>query len=326
MSSVIETNNLGKSYGERVAVDGLTLSVKGGELFALLGPNGAGKTTTIGLLCTLLRPGRGSARVAGFDVATQPAEVRGHIGLVFQDPSLDEQLTAWENLDFHARVYGMPRPLFRQRAAELLALVELIDRKDDAVRSFSGGMRRRLELARGLLHQPQVLFLDEPTIGLDPQTRRAIWEYLAALRRQEGVTILLTTHYLEEAEDCDRVAIIDHGRLIALDTPAALKASLGGDVVAFAPSDTETAARILAARGLQPRPGPDGLIVEVERGEAFVPELVSLLAAGSVQVRSVGLSRPSLEDVFIKLTGRDIRAEEPDAKEGLRRAGRGGRR
>jgi ABC-2 type transport system ATP-binding protein len=326
MSSVIETNNLGKSYGERVAVDGLTLSVKSGELFALLGPNGAGKTTTIGLLCTLLRPGRGSARVAGFDVATQPAEVRGHIGLVFQDPSLDEQLTAWENLDFHARVYGMPRPLFRQRAAELLALVELIDRKDDAVRSFSGGMRRRLELARGLLHQPQVLFLDEPTIGLDPQTRRAIWEYLAALRRQGGMTILLTTHYLEEAEGCDRVAIIDHGRLIALDTPAALKASLGGDIVAFAPSDTETAARILAARGLQPRPGPDGLIVEVERGEALVPELVSLLAAGGVQVRSVGLSRPSLEDVFIKLTGRDIRAEETDAKEDLRRARRGGRR
>jgi ABC-2 type transport system ATP-binding protein len=329
MPAIIEAMQLSRTFGERVAVESLDLAVAPGELFALLGPNGAGKTTTIAMLCTQLRSSSGTARVAGFDVASQPGQVRSRIGLVFQDPSLDEQLTAWENLDFHARIYAMPRALFRQRATELLALVELADRKDDVVRSFSGGMRRRLELARGLLHQPQVLFLDEPTVGLDPQTRRAIWDYLAVLRQREGVTIWLTTHYLEEAEGCDRVAIMDRGHLIALDTPAGLKAGLGGDVVSFAASDSEAAARLLAARGLPARPGPNGLVVEVAQGEQFVPELVSLLAAGGVQLNSVGVSRPSLEDVFIKLTGHAIRAEEAEEKEDLRRRGsslRGGRR
>jgi ABC-2 type transport system ATP-binding protein len=325
MPAIIEAAQLSRTFGERIAVQSLDLAVAQGELFALLGPNGAGKTTTIALLCTQLTPSSGTARVAGFDIASQAGQVRSRIGLVFQDPSLDEQLTAWENLDFHARIYAMPRALFRQRAAELLALVELADRKDDVVRSFSGGMRRRLELARGLLHQPQVLFLDEPTVGLDPQTRRAIWEYLTALRQRQGVTILLTTHYLEEAEGCDRVAIMDHGRLIALDTPAALKAGLGGDVVSFAPSDADAATRILAARGLAPRPSPNGLIIEVGQGEQFVPELVSLLAASGVQLNSVGVSRPSLEDVFIKLTGRAIRAEEAESNEDLRRRGGGSR-
>ncbi|MBX3046575.1 MAG: ATP-binding cassette domain-containing protein [Anaerolineales bacterium] len=327
MSTVIETKGLGRDYGDLVAVDALNLEIQQGELFALLGPNGGGKTTTVGLLTTLLRPSRGSARVAGYDVASQPAEVRRHIGVVFQGPSLDEQLTAWENLDFHARIYNMPRPLFRQRAAELLALVELAERQHEPVRNFSGGMRRRLELARGLLHQPQVLFLDEPTVGLDPQTRRAIWGYLAALRQQAGVTIFLTTHYLEEAEDCDRTAIIDGGKLVALDTPAALKATLGGDVLHIRVTDVVAASELLRQRAqLEPRQGPDGLVVEVADGPRRIPEVVALLDGAGIAVQAVNLRRPSLEHVFIKLTGRAIRAETAEPSEALGQRGRIGRR
>lgn len=327
MSIVIEAQGLGRSYGDLVAVDALNLTVVQGEQFALLGPNGGGKTTTVGLLTTLLRPSRGSARVAGYDLARQPADVRRHIGVVFQGPSLDEQLTAWENLDFHARIYSMPRALFRQRAAELLTLVELANRQHEPVRNFSGGMRRRLELARGLLHQPQVLFLDESTVGLDPQTRNAIWGYLATLRRESGVTVFLTTHYLEEAEDCDRVAIIDGGRLVALDTPAALRAGLGGDVIHIRVADGQAASQLLRQQAqLEAQPGPDGLMVEVADGPRRIPELVGLLEGAGIAVQAINLRRPSLEDVFIKLTGRAIRAETADTTQALgRRMGRGGR-
>lgn len=325
MSMVIEAQGLGRDYGELVAVDALDLAVGQGELFALLGPNGGGKTTTVGLLTTLLRPSRGSARVAGYDVARQPAEVRSRIGVVFQGPSLDEQLTAWENLDFHARIYNMPRAQFRQQASELLALVELAKRQHEPVRSFSGGMRRRLELARGLLHQPQVLFLDEPTVGLDPQTRRAIWDYLHTLRQQRGVTIFLTTHYLEEAEGCDRVAILDGGTLTALDTPAALKATLGGDVLYIRTANVQAAEQLLRAHGLAVRSSAEGLAVEVGDGPGQIPELVARLERSGHAVQAINLRRPSLEDVFIKLTGRDIRAESPDAAEALGRKARMGR-
>lgn len=322
MTLSIEAQGLSRAYGAIRAVEGLSLSVQAGELFALLGPNGGGKTTTVGLLTTLLRPSAGAARVAGYDVAAQPQQVRRHIGVVFQGASLDEQLTARENLDFHARIYAMPPALFRQRADELLALVELADRQHEPVRNFSGGMRRRLELARGLLHQPQVLFLDEPTVGLDPQTRRAMWAYLHTLRQQSGVTIFLTTHYLEEAEGCNRVAIIDGGRLIALDSPGALKATLGGDVLYLHTADPAAAQEFLRAQGLEVRHGAEGLAVEAGDGPRRIPELVAALEGAGHAVLAVNLRRPSLEDVFIKLTGRAIRAEAPEANEALGRRGR----
>lgn len=327
MGISIETNDLSRSYAELPAVQGLNLSVPRGELFALLGPNGGGKTTTLSMLTTLLRPSRGSARVAGFDVVQQASAVRRQIGVVFQGPSLDEQLSAWENLDFHARIYAMPRAEFRRRAAELLALVELTERQHDPVRSFSGGMRRRLELARSLLHQPAVLFLDEPTVGLDPQTRHAMWEYLARLRQQTELTIFLTTHYLEEAEGCDRVAILDGGRLVALDHPAALKAQLGGDVLHVQVADATAAQRVLQAHGVAARQEAAGLALETPDGPRRIPEVVAQLENAGHTVQAVNLRRPSLEEVFIKLTGRAIRAEPPEAApEALGRRGRMGRR
>ena len=225
----IEVEDLVKTYGEVEAVRGLSFAVGRGEVFGFLGPNGAGKSTTINVLCTLVRPTAGRARVAGFDVVTRRDDVRRHLGLVFQDPTLDGQLTALQNLRLHAELYGIDRGAIPDRMRRMLEMVGLWDRRDQPVMTFSGGMKRRLEIARGLLHSPPVLFLDEPTIGLDPQTRSAIWGYLRALQEAEGTTIFMTTHYMDEAEHCDRIAIIDHGELVVLDTPAALKASVGAD-------------------------------------------------------------------------------------------------
>jgi ABC-2 type transport system ATP-binding protein len=328
MSSAIEVIDLRRNFGDFEAVKGISFAVQPGELFGFLGPNGAGKTTTIGMLCTLLKVSGGNAKVNGFDVVSQADQVRQSIGLIFQEQSLDDQLTALENLDFHARIYGMSRQAFRQRAGEMLALVDLADRQHEKVKSFSGGMKRRLEIARGLLHEPKILFLDEPTAGLDPQTRLAIWSYFAKLRQETGVTLFLTTHYLEEAEDCDRVAIIDHGQVVALDSPAALKRQLGGDVIVLRTNDAEAATKLLAAKAqLAVRRGPDGeLILEMEQGDRFIPQLMSLLAADdAIQIESVNLRRPTLEDVFIKLTGRELRAEEAKPQEEMRRR-RAGRR
>ncbi|HEY8497802.1 MAG TPA: ATP-binding cassette domain-containing protein [Limnochordales bacterium] len=313
-SPIIEVRGLTRRYGSFTAVDGIDFEVREGEIFGFLGPNGAGKTTTISMLCTLLRPTSGRAIIAGHDVVREPHDVRRAIGLIFQDPALDDRLTAYENLKFHAMLYGVPAAEFERRARDVLAMVDLADRARSVVRSFSGGMRRRLEIARGLLHRPRVLFLDEPTIGLDPQTRRHIWEYIVALRRQEGLTLFLTTHYMEEAEICDRIAIIDHGRIVALDTPDNLKGLVGGDLVTLRTSDHQaTAERIRQAFGLPVRQGPDGeLLVEVERGDRFIPQLVTALSGdgAAIQVHSVTLRRPTLDDVFIKLTGRAIRDEE----------------
>jgi ABC-2 type transport system ATP-binding protein len=328
MSSAIQVIDLRRNFGDFEAVKGISFAVQPGELFGFLGPNGAGKTTTVGMLCTLLKVSGGNAKVNGFDVVSQADQVRQSIGLIFQEQSLDDQLTARENLDFHARIYGMSRQAFRQRAGEMLALVDLADRQHEKVKSFSGGMKRRLEIARGLLHEPKILFLDEPTAGLDPQTRRAIWSYLAKLRQETGVTLFLTTHYLEEAEDCDRVAIIDHGQVVALDSPAALKRQLGGDVIVLRTNNAEAATQLLAAKAqLAARRGPDGeLILEVEQGDRFIPQLMSLLASDpTIQVESVNLRRPTLEDVFIKLTGRELRAEDAKPQEEMRRR-RAGRR
>jgi len=323
-SAVIEAHGLVKSFGSISAVRGIDLEVRRGEIFGFLGPNGAGKSTTINMLCTLLRPTSGVATVAGFDVRTEPNEVRARLGLVFQDPSLDVQLTAKENLEFHAFLYQVPSRERATRIAEVLEMVSLTDRADSLVQTFSGGMKRRLEIARGMLHTPEVLFLDEPTIGLDTQTRRHLWEYLRELPKRDGVTIFMTTHYMEEAEFCDRIAIIDHGEIQAVGTPEELKAMVGGDVVTLVTANNEVALPLVAGiAGSDPMVDGETIRVEVSDGAGFVPRLVRELP---VEVRSVGLRRPSLDDVFLKLTGRAIREDEADAKDETRMMGRVWRR
>jgi ABC-2 type transport system ATP-binding protein len=329
----IECRQLVRKFGDFVAVSGVEFDVRPGEVFGFLGPNGAGKSTTINMLCTMLRPTSGTAVINGHDITRAPGAVRQSIGIIFQDASLDDRLTGRENLRFHAMLYDVPGDTYQRRAAELLAMVDLTDKADEQIRAYSGGMKRRLEIARGLLHHPRVLFLDEPTIGLDPQTRRHIWQYLLKLRQQEGVTMFMTTHYMDEAEHCDRIAVIDHGTIVALDTPANLKALVGGDILTFKTSDNDCAIdRLRAADGTGARPGPDGqLIVETPHGDRAIPIIIDVLASGDppVLVERVNLSRPTLEDVFIKLTGHAIRAEEADSVQSMRqmaRMWRGGRR
>jgi len=318
----IQVSQLVRKFGDFTAVNGVTFEVEQGEIFGFLGPNGAGKTTTINVLCTLLRPTAGRAAVNGYDVSTHPDAVRQSIGLIFQDPSLDEQLTGRENLNFHAMLYDVAGDEFGKRATEVLAMVDLSDKAGDLVRTYSGGMKRRLEIARGLLHHPKVLFLDEPTLGLDPQTRRHIWDYLLNLRQQEGVTMFMTTHYMDEAENCDRIAIIDHGQIVALDRPEALKGLVGGDIVTVRASDNQRAAeRLRGAHNVEPRLGPDGqLIIEIAQGDRFIPQMMATLTNSGVPlvVQSVNLRRPTLEDVFIKLTGHAIREEEASVKDQMR--------
>ncbi len=322
MSAAVEVDRLIRRFGDFTAVGGVTFDVRPGEIFGFLGPNGAGKTTTINMLCTLLRPTSGRAIVNGFDVASQANEVRQSIGMIFQDPSLDDRLSGRENLRFHAMLYDVPREVFTRRTAELIAMVDLSEKVDELVRTYSGGMKRRLEIARGLLHHPRVLFLDEPTIGLDPQTRRYIWDHLLRLRSQEDVTMFMTTHYMDEAEHCDRIAIIDHGHIVALDSPEALKSLVGGDVITVATADNVRAAeKLRAAHSVQTRPGPGGhLIIETAHGDQFIPQMMATLANSSspIDVLTVNLSRPTLEDVFIKLTGHTIREEEAGTRDRLR--------
>jgi len=301
--NAVEVRGLKKSYGQVEAVRGVDFEVRTGETFGFLGPNGAGKSTTIKILCTLAKATGGSATVAGFDVTKQRDQVRRHIGLVFQDTTLDTYLTAELNLRFHAELYGMPRDLVAPRLEQVLKMVGLWDRKDSKVLTFSGGMKRRLEIARGLMHSPRVLFLDEPTVGLDPQTRASIWEYIHELRQQEEITIFLTTHYMDEAEHCDRIAIMDNGGLVALDTPAALKASVGTDRVTIQTADDEEALRRLPD-AIQTG---EGIVLSVPDGEGYVPKLFAELG---VPITSVSISKPSLDDVFLSYTGRTIRDSE----------------
>jgi ABC-2 type transport system ATP-binding protein len=312
-SAIITIEGLTKRFGEVVALRDIHLQIERGELFGLLGPNGAGKTTLISILSTIVPPTRGSALVCERDVQREQDAVRRCIGIVFQDPSLDDELTGEENLDFHGRLYGLDAAARRARSEEVLDLVDLQNRRQDLVKTYSGGMRRRLEIARGLMHRPRVLFLDEPTLGLDPQTRRKIWNYVQNLKETYGMTIILTTHYMDEADQlCSRIAIMDRGEIVALDTPAALKASLGGDLLELE-TDGVPDEFIVALEGLDEvlhvAVGEGFVALTVPSGESFIPRCFEVAQGFGIGISSVSLRKPNLEDVFIKLTGRDIREE-----------------
>lgn len=320
----VEVDGLIRSFGDVEAVRGIEFTVLPGEIFGFLGPNGAGKSTTINMLCTLLKPTGGRALVAGYDVATQRDSVRRNIGLVFQDPTLDGYLSGEQNLRFHAELYGVPRAVTRDRIRQVLEMVGLWERRGDLVQTYSGGMKRRLEIARGLLHSPRVLFLDEPTVGLDPQTRSSIWDYIRQLKDAEEITIFMTTHYMDEAEFCDRIAIMDSGRIVALDTPEALKAGVGEDRVRIQTADDEAAIAAIKERfDLEAIMSEGAVTFRVASGEAFVPRLFAELG---VPIRSVSVSRPSLDDVFMSFTGATIRDAEAGSNDGMRMAMRMARR
>src|SRR5436190_21117046 len=306
--AAILVQGLVKRFEDLEAVRGIDFDVRPGETFGFLGPNGAGKSTTINMLCTLVRPTAGRALVAGHDVQRERDQVRRNIGLVFQDTTLDNYLTAEQNLRLHAELYGVPRAAVGPRMRDVMEMVGLWERRKSLVGTFSGGMRRRLEIARGLLHSPRVLFLDEPTVGLDPQTRSSIWGYIGELSQREEITIFLTTHYMDEAEYCERIAIMDQGRIIVLDTPAALKASVGSDRVQIETPDPQAAIAALRERfGLEAHLAEGKVTVGVAEGELFVPQLFAELG---LPIRAVSVSRPSLDDVFMSYTGTTIRDAE----------------
>jgi ABC-2 type transport system ATP-binding protein len=317
----ISIKGLTKRFNGFTAVDGVSFDVNEGELFGLLGPNGAGKSTIMYMLTTLLEPTSGAATINGFDMRSQQDGVRKSIGIVFQDPTVDTRLSAYDNLDLHGRLYGMDAQSRKERINEVLELVELTDWKDKMVRTFSGGMRRRLEIARGLLHTPKILFLDEPTLGLDPQTRRHIWSYIEKLKK-EGITIILTTHYLEEANYlCERVAIIDHGKIKVMDSPKNLRNAIGGSIMSIGSSDPEGLCRILKKNGLSDGAKIDGGTVSftVKDGAKMVPKIMQLAMKGGISVESIEVHIPSLEDVFIYYTGSGIREQTGGEDEMKRR-------
>jgi ABC-2 type transport system ATP-binding protein len=304
----IAVRELRKSFGDFEAVRGVSFDVAPGEIFGFLGPNGAGKTTTINMLCTLARPTGGSALVAGHDVVRERDDVRRHIGLVFQEQTLDGYMTAEQNLRMHAELYGVQSKLIADRMRQVLQMVGLWERRAAKVMTFSGGMKRRLEIARGFLHSPRVLFLDEPTIGLDPQTRSSIWRYIRDLQRAEEITIFMTTHYMDEAEFCDRIAIMDQGEIVVLDTPGALKAQVGADRVTIHTADDRAAVAALAETfAIEAQVAEGAVTFYVPSGEEFVPRLFAELG---VPIRSVNVSRPTLDDVFMTHTGSTIRDAE----------------
>lgn len=309
--AAVVVSGLVKRYGQFEAVRGVDFTIENRETFGLLGPNGAGKTTTISMLCTLVTPSAGVAQVAGYDIVRERDQVRRNIGLVFQDPTLDGYLSAARNLRLHAELYGMARAGLDERMRQVLDLVGLWERRSAKVATFSGGMKRRLEIARGLMHSPRVLFLDEPTVGLDPQTRSSIWSYIRELKSRENITIVMTTHYMDEAEYCDRIAIMDHGQVITLDTPEALKASVGKDRVTLRTDDDPAAIRALGERfGITAGMVEGAVTFSVEHGEQFVPRLFATLP---VPIHTVSVARPSLDDVFMSYTGTTIRDAEADA-------------
>jgi ABC-2 type transport system ATP-binding protein len=319
----IKITGLSKKFDELIAVNNVDLEIAEGELFGLLGPNGAGKTTMISMLCTISRPSSGTAKVWNHDIVKEQDKVRRSIGIVFQDPSLDDNLTGKENLQFHGRLYKVPKNVMNERMADLMDLMELSDRADDLVKTYSGGMRRRLEIVRGLLHHPKVLFLDEPTLGLDPQTRRHIWEYIEKLNESERITMLLTTHYMDEADYlCDRIAIIDHGKIVALGKPSTLKGSLGGDVITLATSSKNEKFKE-SLLSLENVTGvdfvKDAIRLTTSKGETVIPKAMNMAREHEIEVKSVSLHEPTLEDVFIKFTGRRLRDETEGKKDQLKR-------
>jgi len=319
----IVVENLVKKYGDLLAVRGVSFRVKRGEIFGFLGPNGAGKTTTIHVLATLIKPTSGRAVVAGYDVVREPMKVRRSIGIVFQDPSLDDQLTAYENMYMHGRIYGLRGEALEERIEQLLRFVELYEHRNRQVRYFSGGMRRRLEIARALLHEPQVLFLDEPTIGLDPHTRAHIWEYITRLRKESRVTIFLTTHYMDEAEKlCDRIAIIDHGKIIAEGTPEQLKSIIGSDVVYLrlsARSEKDPCSILDIPNTIKECKllSDDRVALKVANATEAIPLILSIASSKGLRIAEVSYHKPSLNDVFLYLTGRELRDEEVGGLENL---------
>jgi len=312
MPSLIETLHLKKAYNSFNAVDDLNIKVESGEIFGLLGPNGAGKTTTISMLCTILKPTSGSATVNGFDIVREANKVRKSIGIVFQDPSIDDRLTGRENLFMHANLYGVPASEQRDRINRILKLIELEDRADDLLRTYSGGMRRRLELGRGLIHYPKVLFLDEPTVGLDPQTRDHIWKYIKELKEAHDITVVLTTHYMDEADRLsDRIAIMDHGKIVVLDTPSKLKETLEGDVVVVKANNMDTLSDLVSKwLGFNQNKIVEGALeITVRNGKAVMPRIMELASQNNIYVESLLLREPNLEDVFLHYTGRTIRED-----------------
>ncbi len=306
MSAIIKTDKLTKQYGKLTAVDALDLEIEEGEIFGLLGPNGAGKTTTISMLCTILAPSGGSATVNGYDIVREQGKVRASIGIVFQEPSADDLLSGRENLEMHAALYGVPKGERKRRIDEVLNIVELSDRADSIVKEYSGGMRRRLELARGLLHTPKVLFLDEPTLGLDPVAREHTWKYISRIAREKKVTIILTTHYMEEADSlCDRVGIIDRGKITALDTPANLKKSVGGDVVKAKAQKVDEKGMLKEKCILSVEKKDGWNYVTVKDVGRHLPCVVKhMKGIEQIEVRTV-----TLNEVFMKYTGHELHEE-----------------
>jgi ABC-2 type transport system ATP-binding protein len=320
---VIKTDQLTKRFGSLVAVDHVSFTVEEGEIFGFLGPNGAGKTTTINMLTTLLNPTEGSAEVGGLDVEKQDSKVREIVGLVPQDITVDDDLTGMENMMLHARLYHVPKQTAKDRTNEALSLVGLTDAANRRVETYSGGMRKRLELAEGLIHYPKVLFLDEPTLGLDVQTRVVMWNYIKKLRDEHKITIFLTTHYMEEADVlCNRIAIIDHGKIVALDTPQNLKDSLGGDVIELEfdrISDTqiETLKEMTLVRDVK-KIG-EAYMVKVPKGEKALPEIMENLLKMKLKISRVSLVKPSLDQVYLEYTGRSLRETHGETSEIWRR-------
>ncbi|TFG05321.1 MAG: ABC transporter ATP-binding protein [Promethearchaeota archaeon] len=321
--NIIKVENLVKDFNGFRAVDDLSFTIEEGEIFGLLGPNGAGKTTIIFILCTLLYPTSGKAQVAGFDVVKEEMDVRKNIGIVFQDVVIDDRLTAMENLRVHANLYSMPKEEWVPRAEELLNLVELFDRKDDLVGTYSGGMKRRLEIVRGLLNQPRVLFLDEPTLGLDPHTRVHIWNYIKRLNKENGISCFLTSHYMEEINElANRILIIDHGKEVVLDTPTNLKNMLGKDIVRVKGKENEEVIGALKNLAFvkDVKVSSEGLEIGVSiPGGDATPEIMKILYDYDYNFQSFTIQRPTLDDVFIYYTGYSLREERPDKSYSMKR-------
>ena len=319
--NAIEVKNLSRNFEKIKAVNDISFNVKNSEIFGFLGPNGAGKTTTINMLCTLTSPTSGNALVNGFDINKQENDVRKSIGLVFQDPSLDEKLKAIDNLVFHSLLYDVNKKDREQRINQLLKMVDLEDRKNDFVKFFSGGMKRRLEIARGLIHHPKILFLDEPTLGLDPQTRNHIWAYIKKLMKEKELTIFLTTHYMDEAEVCDRIAIIDNGKIVAIDTPDNLKKQVGGDIISMKSKNNKKLEEEISKKfsKFKVYKSENEVKAETPDAEKMVPSIVKNI---DIELDYISVSRPTLDDVFLKMTGHEIRDETISGTDRIRAHGR----